>query len=247
MGSHDEIDFAICFYFDHLLDEDELGPHKGDFIVHGMVYVWPELAAHLPRANRALRGWHRIYIHGEGGPQPMEIWALVAQNLKDRGEEEVRDALNLGLDAYLRSSEIFTLLAEDVSITGEGTADQVVSIRLGVAERNESTKTGMRQGVLIDWPDVADMLVTRKNQKSPKDKLFDITVDKYRKQLQRAARILNLDDLGPAHTVRHSGPSEDATTGYRTIWQIQRRGRWASEKSVLRYAKTHTLNEVKAK
>ena len=177
----------------------------------------------------------------------MGIWALVAQNLKDRGEEEVRDALNLGLDAYLRSSEIFTLLAEDVSITGEGTTDQVVSIRLGVAERNESTKTGMRQGVLIDWPDVADMLVTRKNQKSPKDKLFDITVDKYRKQLQRAARILNLDDLGPAHTVRHSGPSEDATTGYRSIWQIQRRGRWASEKSVLRYAKTHTLNEVRAK
>ena len=48
----------------------------------------------------------------------------------------------------------------------------------------------------------------------------------------------------PAHSARHSGPSHDAAAGYRTVRQIQRRGPWALEKSVLRYM-THALVAAK--
>ncbi len=242
----DDIDRSICLYFDALLDDESGGPHKGDAVVHGMVFLFPELGPHLPRAHRSLRGWHRIYVHGEGGPQPMEIWALVGADLRSHGQHESADALAVALDCYLRASEIFGLRAEDVLITDQGRPEQLVSLRLGVIERGERTKTGARQGVLVDWPDTADILVNRKHNRKPGDKLFAVSVDTYRRDLQLAARRLGLPDLGPAHSVRHSGPSADAEQGYRSIWQIQRRGRRASEKSVMRYAKTHTLHQAKA-
>ena len=54
-------------------------------------------------------------------------------------------------------------------------------------------------------------------------------------------------DAGPAHTLRHVGPSEDALEGYRTLEQIGPRGRWRGKTSVLRYAKTHMLLAAKAR
>ena len=177
----------------------------------------------------------------------MEIWALVEKRLLDDGERDAADALSTGIDGYLRTAEIFGLRGEDISITGAGTSEMIVSLRLGVPERGESTNTGIRQGVIIDWPCVADMLARRRSSIKGSDKVFGISVDRYRRTIARASVRLGLADLGPAHSVRHSGPSHDAATAYRTIWQIQRRGRWASEKSVMRYAKTHTLNEARSR
>ena len=245
--TNEDIDIALCRHFDQLLDE-ELGPHRGDFILHGLAYVWPELSCHLPRAHRALKGWHRVYIHGEGGPQPMALWAVVIDQLRHvEKDAEVADALALGLDCYLRISEIFALRCEDVVVVSSPTGP-IVSIMLGVVseDRAETTKTGRRQGVIVDYPDVADMLVARKARRKPQDPVFDTTTHKYRAAIRKVATALGID-IGPPHSVRHSGPSEDAASGYRTIWAIQRRGRWASEKSVLRYAKTHALIEARSR
>ena len=121
------------------------------------------------------------------------------------------------------------------------------TLRLGVAERSESTKTGMRQGVRVDSPYVLHILKRLCASGKPSDKLLDTNASRYRAAWQKAASSLGVDFIGPPHTVRHSGPSHDAATGYRTIWQIQRRGRWSSERSVLRYAKTHAWLEAGAK
>ena len=69
-------------------------------------------------------------------------------------------------------------------------------------------------------------------------KVFDISEEKYRRLWKETARRLGVAEPGPPHSARHTGASRDAATGYRTLAQIQRRGRWTSERSVLRYAKT---------
>ncbi len=117
---------------------------------------------------------------------------------------------------------------------------------LGVADRDEYNKTGRRQGVIVDYPDVAEILVSRKAARKSHELIYDLTVHEYRDALRRVGNSLNFD-IGPPHSVRHSGPSEDAAFGYRTIWAIQRRGRWSSERSVLRYAKTHSLLEARSR
>ena len=171
----------------------------------------------------------------------METWALILANLRQRDQNEEADALAVGLDAYLRSGEIFALRAEDIVDANEG----VVAIKLGVPERNERTKTGVRQGVLIDRPHVADLLRARKASRKPGERVFKCSVEAYRRALRKACDDIGVDAF-PAHSARHSGPSHDAAEGYRSVWAIQRRGRWASEKSVLRYMKTHALVAARA-
>ncbi|CAK0891907.1 unnamed protein product [Prorocentrum cordatum] len=241
MMSREEIDNSILVYLDYLVEDEEVGPHRGDYVVHGMAFVWPELSTGLPRANRALRAWHKMHVAGEGGPQPLEVWAALDEAMRLAGSVEAADAAALAVDAYLRSAEVFALRAEDIVDAD----DDVVAIKLGVQERNERTKTGVRQGVLIDRPHIADMLRARKAAKKPGELVFGCSVEAYRRALRKAS-----DDIGiaafPAHSARHSGPSHDAAEGYRTVWAIQRRGRWASEKSVLRYMKTHALVAARA-
>ena len=82
------------------------------------------------------------------------------------------------------------------------------------------------------------------------EKIFKTSPSKVRRAWNRAARD-NKFDPGPLHTLRHVGPSEDALGTpeegpYRSLPQIQVRGRWKLLQSVLRYAKIHPLLRARA-
>ena len=98
----------------------------------------------------------------------------------------------------------------------------------------------------MDSPYVVGILARRKGERQPKDKLLDSAAARFRKLWYEVAKVLE-HAVGPPHSVRHSGPAHDVGGGYRTLWQAQRRGRWASEKSVQRYAKTHTWVEQRSR
>ena len=154
---------------------------------------------------------------------------------------EEADATTTAADCFLREQDLFALRAEDIAESnGE------VALRLGVPERGESAKTGRHQGVVVDRPHVARLLLDRKSKCLPHEKVFKSNQDRYRQKLHDAEKRLGFT-IGPAHSVRHSGPSHDCLTGYRSLSQVQTRGRWKSEKSVLRYAKPHTLIAVRAR
>ena len=177
----------------------------------------------------------------------VELLACMEQQMRQQSGSEEADALALALDCYLRSGELFMLRVEDVVFATNPHGDKEAMIRLGVAERAESTKTGMRQGVRVDTPHVLSILERRTSRGSPTDKLFDTNASRYREAWHRAAQALHVSGIvGPPHSVRHSAPSHDAAINYRSIWQIQRRGRWSSERSVMRYAKTHAWLEARA-
>jgi integrase len=111
-------------------------------------------------------------------------------------------------------------------------------VRLGVAERGESAKTGTRQGCRPDRPAVAQILRQRKAGTQPGQCLFDLTAPVYRVQWDEAAHKLGWHP-GPPHGLRHTGPSYDLLTAYRTLDQVRTRGRWRAKTSVLRYGKSH--------
>ncbi|CAK0806068.1 unnamed protein product, partial [Prorocentrum cordatum] len=221
MMSREEIDDSVFCYLGRLAEDEEVGPHRGDFAAHELANVWQELSSGLPRSNRALRAWHRLHAAGEAGPPPLEWRAVLGEATRLSGDQEAADAPEVALDAYLRSAELFGLRAADVVIDVDSAGEQAAALRLGVPERGERAKTGTRQGELIDRAHVADMLVRRAG-----------------------------DDAGakrfPPRAARHSGPSRDAATGCRAARAIQRRGRWASEKSALRCMKARALVAARA-
>ena len=239
-------DDALCDYFGYLAEARGLGPHWGDHTVAGLVFVWPELAGTLPRSQRAVKAWHRMSVDEEGQPVPLEIWEVIIDELKGRSARGAADFVAVSLDCYLRGGEAEKLTTDDVIISTGANGETVVSIRLGVPERNERTKTGQRQGVIVDRPHVAALLISRKKELGPGCRLFGVSVDQVRHLLASVGTQLGID-IGPAHSVRHSGPAHDLWSGYRTLWHIQRRGRWVSERSVMRYAKTHSLLEARAR
>ena len=81
----------------------------------------------------------------------------------------------------------------------------------------------------------------------PGEKLNSISPADYRKRWHEACRQLRYFP-GPPHQLRHTGPSHDYITGYRTLEQSRVRGRWsAGGSTVQRYAKTHSYIEAQAK
>jgi integrase len=153
---------------------------------------------------------------------------------------------------YFREHDLFQLRVEDIIVNPH--ADFLdVAVKLGVAERQEKAKTGSRQGARLDWSGTAVMLIDRIAKKGPSEKLFNTTGQRYREAwLAAVAEMQSWPDcaglkVGPPHSARHTGASRDLSEGYRSLWQVQRRGRWSSEKSVLRYAKSHAWTEAQAR
>eukprot|EP00959_Pyramimonas_sp_CCMP1952_P341554 7154714-Pyramimonas_sp.AAC.1 len=57
--------------------------------------------------------------------------------------------------------------------------------------------------------------------------------------IAKALKVCQLEGLGIApYSLRHAGPSWDVIAGRRSQLEVQRRGRWASMSSLIRYEKS---------
>ena len=125
------------------------------------------------------------------------------------------------------------LRKEDLAWDGD-----MVAAHLGRGVRGESSKSGRDQGVVFEDPYAVAVLRRRVAKLKDGGKVFPISGNTLRDWWRRAAKALKLD-LGPPHSMRHTGASRDLATGYRSFEQVQRRGRWKSMESVQRYARPH--------
>lgn len=72
--------------------------------------------------------------------------------------------------------------------------------------------------------------------------LFRFTHDEWKVAAKVAAARAGLNPLRRVlYQLRHTGPSNDAAEGRRSLGQIKARGRWASDSSVRRYEKHSQL------
>ena len=74
----------------------------------------------------------------------------------------------------------------------------------------------------------------------PEEKIFDFSYQDLVREFGRSRRRLRIKRLVPYQT-RHSGASIDLCLSHRSLREVQSRGRWGSEKSMLRYNKSAKL------
>ena len=148
------------------------------------------------------------------------------------------DMIPTAIDMYLREQDMATLLAGDVIISAQG---DKIAFLLGRSKRGDSSKAGRDQGVDSTNPWVVNIVKRRLRGLRPGDRLFPISSAAYRSLYRKAAQHVlgDPDAIGPPHSCRHTGASRDLATGRRDFASIQRRGRWKTQESVQRYAKTH--------
>ena len=138
----------------------------------------------------------------------------------------------------------------------EGSAADVARAAVG-RDRPKPAKTGEFDGT-ITLCDQASQLAGRavlarralvklyaaaaSEAATPGTTLAGITLAQYEASFRFATRQAGLTSLKlTPHCARHGGASHDSQGGYRTLSDIQQRGRWEAAKSVARYKKPGTL------
>ena len=238
MTTVEDKDKCMADYLAYLCYGLQKGLNEGRFCFSGSQVVYPELFGKLNLAHRAIKSWTRLHVSGEGAPVPWEAVACIAELLRDGSDKgsEAAELVLISADCYLRESDWQTLRREDIVES----LDHGIGLLLGVAERGEATKTGTRQGVRPDRFMIADIIRQCRNRTRPGTKVFTISPSEYRQRWHSATKKLGFFP-GPPHCLRHTGPSFDFLTGYRSLDHIRTRGRWSGVSStVLRYAKTHS-------
>jgi hypothetical protein len=227
-------DLALADHLSWLLYSEDESISSGRNAVFGCTCVFPELIDNVPLTLRALKSWSRLEITGEGEATTWEAVAAIADFMACSGDVEAAEVTVVSADMYLRASDWSKILHQDVIGESE------IAVVLGVPERGESAKTGVRQGVRPDRDYVSDILRRRRRATRHGERIFKIAPQAFREAWARAAAALRLR-VGPPHTLRHVGPSHDAFHNYRNLDRIRERGRWKVKSSVLRYSKTHAL------
>jgi hypothetical protein len=244
-----QVDRAMTLY---LTDEYELGEKSwnGSHLVFGHQLLrnkGPD-KDYLPEAKKALKAWKKRTLHQMRTPVPEEIVLSMGDALLDDEEIDVAVALSLQLDGYFRPSEIAELKTRQVMppAMGAGPAYAKWGIVLAPQALGATTKTGQTDdSVLVgdvahEW--LHDVLQLQVRGKTKNQKLFpNLNLRSYEGHLARVSKTMQLPVYVSPHVVRHSGASNDRFHKRRSLLQIQKRGRWASTKSMLRYEKEALL------
>ena len=232
----------------------------------------------FPRATRALRGWSATARERERWPMPWEVALAIAKWLADNKKLDSARALLLQFDTYLRPSELTCLTWDQITPPQKGLKTKMVwAIRVAPSDETEEgssrdlkeAKTGKRrkipsktgffdQTVLVGEPAsakagrqiVVDLLSSwhRRRTGIDNEKVFDLGLVQYEKDVPAAVKALKLDALRlTAHTARHGGASADFFLEARTIDLIKERGRWGCDASVRRYKKSGVYAEQLAR
>ena len=154
----------------------------------------------------------------------------------------------VSLDCLLRGQDWSKLRLEDVAFNARADGSLEASLMLGARKRGETTKTGSRQGVVVERQWVAAWLQRHCEQRRADGATFVFSMSlpdfriRYARQLERLqiAAVLRECDAETPHGLRHGGAALMIGRGDERK-HAKNRGRWDSDKSLKRYTKTHLL------
>ena len=236
------LDRSMLRYVNTCCYVDRLGLEHARLAVFAAEWAYPE-AGRLELSRNALISWKRFAVLGEGQPVPWEGLTAITTRMAEQGHAESADVCEIAADAYLRSSD--RILIRDTDITDSD--EHGASMPLGVGERGESVKTGIREGVRIDREGVRQKLPQHKKQAVDEGGGCIFSVSQAGVYAHWAEACESLDCYaGPLHVIRHLGPRCDLLKGYRSLPQVQNSARWAVQSSVARYGKAHIYVRAEA-
>lgn len=245
LSSPSKTDVALAEYCVDLYEDGE--PYNmASYALFGFIVLRvdsdvPEKSL-FARARMSLKGWSSASPLSSRTGADATLWYLFADIISETSPHAAA-ALLLQLDTYARPSEILGLTLADV-IKPSSKQCKYWGLIFGNSEMGSVTKTGTQDDtVLLDSidrtyaPQVLKWVASRCS--SPSSLLFPgVALDTYERLFRNAKCRLNLGkfELTP-HSVRHSGPSLDSLSKSRDPSAIQSRGRWRTQKSILRYQK----------
>lgn len=219
--------------------------YVGDRLVAAVEAVWPEHGRFgsrpLLRMQRALRGWRVLAPGRSRRPLPWPVVAGLCVELGHRGRWDMAVWVLLVFQSYLRPSEAFKLLRGDLVEPSEGLTRHWAII-VGAGDHGLTSKVGASDSSIVldliglEW--MAPVWAALR-QGAPTSPLFGFGYHELYKEFAAAAKVLNVKAV--PYQLRHSGPVWDRIRNVRTLREVQKRGRWKSTASLVRYQRQARL------
>ena len=243
-----QVDGVLVEYFNYLFFKG-WDANKGEQILAGLMCLAPEFsrAGHrqLPRAFRCLKGWRRRAPGRSRRSWPLALWAGVAWRLVERGLLQMAVFLMISVSSYLRPNELMSLKRGGIIAPAAGISPYW-NLLLFPSQQAERSKTNLCDvSIVMDSPYLQFLgPVLKVLASGPKQELaWTFTYPQYLLEFKVALSELGVTEVIVPYQTRHSGPSIDIARRYRTVSEAQRRGQWATVKSVQRYEKGARLGE----
>ena len=222
----------------------------GEKTIAALEYFNLELKGKLIHAKRALKGWRKLAPPRSRLPLPRPLAMGIAMVMLTKGLREMALKLLLDFDCYLRPSESLDVLGKHIvaPVAGTGKQYQKFSVVIRDQDMGLPDKTGIFDNTLhLDHPLTSKwlgpallQLAKAKGKDAP---VFSFKMDKFREQYQRAGSLLGVPHLH-TYQLRHGGASDDLNSQTRDFNQVRERGRWRTDASVRRYAKTGKIQKL---
>lgn len=249
LGSIPDIEKALLEFFDWAyLTGRPLD--AGTKLLAAVGSRWPHLHKSsrgplLARARRALQGWARLDPPRTRLPLPWPVLSGLAVLMIINGLWDFAVLTLLAADAYLRPGELAMLTPDNVvrPRPALGPMFQHAALLLFPFAEGIASKTHQfDDSVVLDsvgreWLTAGLRLLVA--QRAPRQALLVGGAPALRLAMSRVARLLGVEswNLSP-YVLRHTGPSHDHLSHLRSLPEIKRRGRWASDTSLRRYEKS---------
>ncbi|CAE7387391.1 LYPLA1 [Symbiodinium microadriaticum] len=244
-----ELDWTLADYFDAMF-LDGSSHATGQKVLAAVEFAFIEKKGQLVRSRRALRGWQKLRPPQSRLPLPKPLAYGMAQIIMARGHREMGLKLVLDFDLYLRPSEGMDLLGKHVvaPVPGAGAQYRKYAVIIRDQDYGKPDKTGVYDNTLLldnpateRWlgPTLRNLAIRRGKERL----LFSFSQEEFRKEFDKAGASLGVNGL-QTYQLRHGGASEDLNSRVRDHVGVRERGRWRTDTSVRRYAKTGKLQKL---
>ena len=254
VATSDELDRAVTDYLDEMYF-DGWNRHVGSGLLAALQHFWPQLGyrteLELPRSRRALRGWGALAPATTRMPMPWLGLMGVVGVLIYSGRLLQAIAVLTMFQGCLRPGEVMDVTPEQfVRPADVGGIVSSWGVVIRPLSGGRPTKThAFDESVLLDLDKLAflgDFYETIKVNAPAGQPVWGFTQQHLVEDYRHAAWAAMCDQLNTdLYALRHGGASFDRLTNRRGLEEVQRRGRWHSFSSVVRYEKaTRALQEL---
>ena len=246
LAGHPRVDELLVDYM-NVLFEKGCKAWKGEKLLAGLCFYIPHYGRHgalsVPRTVRALKGWQKASPSCSRRPQAWPVWAAIAVEMCRQGYLVEAVMTMIMMDAYLRPSEMLSLMPASLlppAPTGVGSW----VLLLFPQEFRERSKVGASDDTIpldsrrLRW--LAPVLQELARRRPAHQRLLAHSYAAYLSLFRRTTQRLGVQVV--PYQARHSGASCDRAENVRSLEATQKRGRWASQKSVKRYEKAGRVN-----
>lgn len=235
-----------------LLYLDGKSAREGEKTVAALEFHQIALKGHLPRSKRALRGWRKAVLPSSRLPMPRPVMFGLAMNLLAENKTDMALLVLVAFHLYLRLGEGLDLRKKNVvpPVRQAGKQFQHITVIIRDQEDGRPDKIAVFDNSLplddkrVDYMGSA-LLDKAKSVPRPTDRIFNFSMEDFRKAFVKAGEDLGLASLHP-YQLRHGGATEDLASKRRDFQGVKARGRWKTDQSVRRYAKIGRIQQLLA-